>query len=316
MTGLRVTANGEPYEVAAGTSVEAFIVGRGLDPRFVLVEWNGEPLERWSYETATLSEGDRLELVRAVAGGSGPARSTPGAGHPGGETVLAGREEAASPGSLGEWRRRRLSASRLYVVTGARADRGDLAEFLEAILDAGTDLVQLREKEAEAGDLLRWAEVFRAAAERHQALFFVNDRPDVAIAAGADGVHVGQNDLPPAFVRGLVGEDILIGLSNHDAAQFAGAAPEADYLCAGPVHETPTKPGRAATGLGLLRVAAEREQSGAERRPWFAIGGIDRRTLPEVVDAGASRIVVVRAITEADDPAGAVEALRAGFAPR
>jgi len=90
MTGLRVTANGEPYEVAAGTSVEAFIVGRGLDPRFVLVEWNGEPLERWSYETATLSEGDRLELVRAVAGGSGPARSTPGAGHPGGETVLAG----------------------------------------------------------------------------------------------------------------------------------------------------------------------------------------------------------------------------------
>jgi thiamine-phosphate pyrophosphorylase len=313
MTVLQVTANGEPYEVAAGTSVEAFIVERGLDPRFVLVEWNGEPLERWSYETVTLSDGDRLELVRAVAGGSA---SAPSAGPSGGETVLAGRAETASTGSLGDWRRRRLAASRLYVVTGARAARGDLAEVLEAILDAGTDLVQLREKEAEAGDLLRWAEVFRAAAERHQAMFFVNDRPDVAIAAGADGVHVGQNDLPPAFVRGLVGEDVLIGLSSHDAAQLAGAAPEADYLCAGPVHETPTKPGRPATGLDLVRLAAERERSGAELRPWFAIGGIDRRTLPDVVDAGASRIVVVRAVAEADDPGAAVEALRAGLARR
>src|SRR5205823_5794998 len=112
--------------------------------------------------------------------------------------------------------RERLSAARLYVVTGARQDRGDLAPFLEAILSAGTDVVQLREKDAEAGDLLRWAAEFRRAADRHGALFVVNDRPDVALAAGADGVHVGQNDLPVAFVRELVGPRMLIGLSTHD----------------------------------------------------------------------------------------------------
>src|SRR5207247_8115784 len=139
-----------------------------------------------------------LELVRAVAGGSGE-----------GETVLS---EPAAPSSLADWRRRRLAAARVYVVTDARQERGDLAEFLEEILDAGVDVVQLREKDAEAGDLLRWAEVFRAAAERHQALFFVNDRPDVALACGADGVHVGQNDLSPAIVRRLVGPDVLLGL--------------------------------------------------------------------------------------------------------
>src|SRR5206468_10635437 len=109
-----------------------------------------------------------------------------------GETVLS---EPTATGSLGAWRRRRLGAARLYVVTGARQQQDDLAAFLEEILDAGVDVIQLREKDAEAGDLLRWAEVFRAAAERHQALFFVNDRPDVALACGADGVHVGQNDL-------------------------------------------------------------------------------------------------------------------------
>src|SRR5438128_1042522 len=100
-------------------------------------------------------------------------------------------------------RRERLARSRLYVVTGARAGRGDLAAFLEEILGAGVDVVQLREKEAEAGDLLLWSPVFRDATRRHDALFVVNDRPDVALAAGADGVHVGQNDLPPSFVRAL-----------------------------------------------------------------------------------------------------------------
>jgi thiamine-phosphate pyrophosphorylase len=206
-------------------------------------------------------------------------------------------------------RRERLAAARLYVVTGARSDRGDLEEFLDAILGAGVDIVQLREKDAEAGDLLRWAESFRAAADRHGALFIVNDRPDVALAAGADGVHLGQDDLPPGFTRGLMGDDAIIGLSTHSAEQFESAAPEADYLCAGPVWETPTKPGRPAAGLDLVSHAAK----SGEQRPWFAIGGIDTTNLPEVVEAGARRIVVVRAVTESGDPAAAVHLLRAGL---
>jgi thiamine-phosphate pyrophosphorylase len=302
---VRVTANGRTYDVAPGTTVAAFIRERALDPHYVVVERNGEALERARYGTVTLGEGDRLELVRAVAGGSGPL---PGFDPASDETTLS--TETSSPGSLGEWRRRRLAAARVYVVTGARSAQGDLGDFLEEILDAGVDVVQLREKDAEAGDLLRWAETFRDAAERHQALFFVNDRADVAMACGADGIHVGQNDLAPAFVRALVGDDVLIGLSTHGPEQFAAAAPEADCLSAGPVYETPTKPGRPATGLELVRFAAAREASGEERRPWFAIGGIDERRLPGVVEAGASRVVVVRAVTEADDAAAAVEALR------
>jgi thiamine-phosphate pyrophosphorylase len=190
------------------------------------------------------------------------------------------------------------------VVTDARAGRGDLETFLEAILSAGTDIVQLREKEAEAGDLLRWGAVFRAAADAHGALFVVNDRPDVAVAVGADGVHLGQNDLPPEVTRRLMGPDVVIGLSTHSEAQLRGASPQADYVCVGPVHATPTKPGRPAVGLDLVRTAADHE-----RRPWFAIGGIDPPTLPEVVAAGARRIVVVRAVTQAEDPAQAVRAL-------
>jgi thiamine-phosphate pyrophosphorylase len=208
----------------------------------------------------------------------------------------------------GPWRRRRLDEARLYVVTGARRESGDLERFLDMILAAGVDVVQLREKEAEAGDLLRWGEVFREAAVRHGALFVVNDRPDVALALGADGVHVGQNDLPAAFVRDLVGPDLLIGLSTHDEAQLRSASPHADYVCVGPVHETPTKPGRPATGLELVREAARREG-----RPWFAIGGIDPGTLPAVAGAGARRIVVVRAVAEAEDPAEAVRRLVAGL---
>jgi thiamine-phosphate pyrophosphorylase len=206
----------------------------------------------------------------------------------------------------GERRRDRLSRARLYVVTGARASRGDLADFLDSILEAGTDIVQLREKEAEAGDLMRWGEVFRAAAERHEALFIVNDRPDVAVALGADGVHVGQNDLQPETARRLIGPDPLIGLSTHSEEQLRAASPQADYVCVGPVYATPTKPGRPAVGLDLVRTAA-----GQERRPWFAIGGVNPATLPEVVHAGAGRVVVVRAVTEADDAAAAVRGLLA-----
>lgn len=198
----------------------------------------------------------------------------------------------------------RLARSRLYVVTDARQDRGDLPEFLDAILGAGVDIVQLREKEAEARDLIRWGETFAVAAERHDALFTVNDRPSVALALDADGVHLGQNDLPVHVARRVLGEDALIGVSTRTAEQWEGADPDADYVCAGPVWETPTKPGRPAAGLAHVRYVAERE-----RRPWFAIGGINASNIEEVVAAGARRVVVVRAVTRADDPAVAVKAL-------
>jgi thiamine-phosphate pyrophosphorylase len=214
---------------------------------------------------------------------------------------------------LGDTRRERLARGRLYLVTDARTAHGDLESFLDAVLAAGVDLVQLRQKDAEAGDLLRWSTVFRAAADRHGALFVLNDRPDVALAAGADGVHVGQNDLRPDAVRGIAGPDLLIGLSTHSQREFDEAAPEADYLCTGPVHATPTKPGRPPTGLETVSHAAERERDGSEPRPWFAIGGIDPATLPDIVEAGASRIVVVRAITESTDPASSSARLLAGL---
>jgi thiamine-phosphate pyrophosphorylase len=213
----------------------------------------------------------------------------------------------------GDRRRERLARARLYVVTGAREEQGDLAEFLAAVLEAGADIVQLREKDAEAGDLLRWSRHFRAAADRWDALFVLNDRPDVAIAAGADGVHLGQNDLPPSSARQIIGGDVLIGLSTHSRAEFDAAAPEADYLCVGPLAATPTKPGRPATGLEIVKHAASRAQEGAERRPWFAIGGIDVESLAGALGAGAARVAVVRAAA-GRDPGAAVRALVAGLA--
>ena len=206
-------------------------------------------------------------------------------------------------------RRRRLADAQLYVVTGARADRGDLPGFLDAILSAGVGIVQLREKGADAGDLIRWGEVFRGAAERHDALFIVNDRPDVALALGADGVHLGQGDLPASIARRILGPDAIVGLSCHSSADHEAAPPEADYLTAGPVYATPTKPGRTAVGTQLVRIAAETLGS----TPWFAIGGIDPSTIDEVVAAGARQVAVVRAVTDVDDPAAAVATLLAAI---
>ena len=207
----------------------------------------------------------------------------------------------------GEERRARLEAARLYLCVPVRPD---MEPFLDAVLGAGVDVVQLREKTMEAGDLVAAARVFRAAADRHGALFVVNDRVDVALAAQADGVHVGQRDLPPAFVRELAGEDLLIGRSTHAADEVDRSNDEpVDSIAVGPVFETPTKPGRPAVGLDLIRAAAT-----TARRPWFAIGGLDANTLPGVVRAGARRAVVVRAVTEAGDPAGAVRALRYALA--
>ena len=210
-------------------------------------------------------------------------------------------------------RRERLARAQLYVVTGAREEQGDLAAFLASVLEAGADIIQLRDKDAEAGDILRWSQDFRAAADRYGALFVINDRPDVAVASGADGVHLGQNDLPPAWARRVVGPDLLMGLSTHSPAEFDAGAPEADYLCVGPIFSTPTKPGRPATGLEIVVHAASRERDGTEQRPWFAIGGVDVASLPAVGAAGATRVVVVRAAAGAD-PGASVRALIDGLA--
>lgn len=203
-------------------------------------------------------------------------------------------------------RRARLAAARLYLCTG---DRPDLAEFADAALAGGVDVIQLREKGIEARAELAALEVLAAACERHGALLAVNDRADVALAAGADVLHLGQDDLPVSWARRVVGDDVVVGRSSHSAPETLAAAdePGVDYFCVGPCWPTPTKPGRPAPGLDLVRTVAGR----APARPWFAIGGIDGDRLDAVLDAGAERIVVVRAITEAADPRAAAAALRA-----
>jgi thiamine-phosphate pyrophosphorylase len=201
--------------------------------------------------------------------------------------------------------RAKLEASRLYLVTDGRGGGAALRDFLDAVLDAGVDIVQLREKELEARPLLELAEIFRERAEAYGVPFIVNDRADVALSAGADGVHLGQDDLAVADARRVLGRHAIIGRSTHDAAQLRRAFEEnADYVVAGPVHATPTKPGRPAAGLGLIELAAA-----VATKPWFAIGGIDLSTIGAVRNAGATRVVVVRAITTAADPSAAVKAL-------
>jgi len=205
--------------------------------------------------------------------------------------------------------REQLAGARLYLCTDARERQGDLPRFLDDVLSSGADIVQLRQKGLEAAQELRYLEVFRAACARHGKLLAVNDRADIAYACGADVLHLGQDDLSPVIARELIGPEPVIGLSSHAEAETAAAAaePAADYYCAGPVWPTPTKPGRPAPGLGLLRFATELRGS----RQWFAIGGIDESNLDQVLAAGATRIVVVRVLTEAADPAAVATRLAA-----
>jgi thiamine-phosphate pyrophosphorylase len=195
--------------------------------------------------------------------------------------------------------RERLASARLYLVCPAR-DR----EWIATAVRGGVDLVQLRDKALDDDGLLAASDAFRG----HDALFILNDRPDLVAACGADGVHVGQDDASPAAARAIVGPDRLVGRSTHEPAQAAEATadPDVDYFAVGPVHATPTKPGRPAAGLAYV------EQVAADK-PWFAIGGLDASNVHEVVERGATRIVVVRAITEADDPEAAARALRAAL---
>jgi thiamine-phosphate pyrophosphorylase len=215
--------------------------------------------------------------------------------------------------------RERLATATLYLCTDARRERGDLAEFADAALAGGVDIIQLRDKGSpgerqfgplEARQELESLATLAEATRRHGALLAANDRADIAFAAGADVLHLGQDDLPLTVARAVVGAEPLIGRSTHDERQVSAAIEEdVDYFCVGPCWPTPTKPGRPSPGLDLVRAAAGMPTD----KPWFAIGGIDAQRLPQVLEAGARRIVVVRAITAADDPLAAAQQLKSAL---
>ena len=209
----------------------------------------------------------------------------------------------------------RLAEARLYLCTDARREKGDLAQFADAALAGGVDIIQLRDKGSvgeqrfgplEARDELAALEVLADTARRHGALLAVNDRADIAKAAGADVLHLGQDDLPLPIAREIA-PHALIGRSTHDTEQARTALTEdVDYFCVGPCWPTPTKPGRPAPGLDLVRATASMNSD----KPWFAIGGIDHSNAAQVAAAGAPGLAVVRAIRDADDPEEAARSLR------
>lgn len=203
--------------------------------------------------------------------------------------------------------RSRLLEARLYLCCGAR-EPTELESMLSAAVEGGVDVIQLREKAEGRERILAAAEIFRAVADRTGALFVLNDDPELAVAVGADGVHVGQKDRASAEARAIVGPDRIVGLSTHDESQLAQAVDDTaiDYFSVGPVWETPTKQGRPAAGLEYVSLAAER----AGGRPWFAIGAIDTGNIGQVIEAGARRACVVRAIADSPEPAKAAFELK------
>jgi thiamine-phosphate pyrophosphorylase len=216
-------------------------------------------------------------------------------------------------GTLAEDRRERLARMRLYVITGDRGDMDETVAIVEAALEGGADVIQLRKKTMPKAEQYRLAVALRRLTRAHDALLIVNDHPDLAIVADADGVHLGQDEFPPAIIRGLNGfAGRLLGRSTHSLDQALAAVENGvDYLGVGPVFETPTKAGRPAVGCGLVTEIAARVD-----RPFVAIGGIDLQNAPTVVDAGAPAIAVVRAVYDAADPAEAARRLRAIIKPR
>lgn len=199
-----------------------------------------------------------------------------------------------------------LAGRRLYLCTG---DRPDLAAFLAECIEGGVDVVQLRDKQLDARPLLDRAAIAGHVCRDHGVPFILNDRPDLALACGADGVHVGQDDVPPAVARDILGPDAIVGFSTHARAELdAAEAQPVDYLSAGPVDPTPTKPGRPGTGLGYVSYATARAT-----RPWFVTGGVTPETVPAMAAAGARRFVVVRYLTEAADPRASAGRLRSAI---
>jgi thiamine-phosphate diphosphorylase len=212
----------------------------------------------------------------------------------------------APPESVGPLRKERLRTARLYFVCEARPGGADPEPLLRTALSGGVDIVQLREKELGREEIERAAATFRRVCDTYSAPFIVNDDPELARICDADGVHVGQDDASAEEARELLGPDAIVGLSTHSPEQIADAAGRpVDYISAGPIWETPTKAGRPAVGLELISDAAEHA-----RHPFFAIGGIDPGNAAQVVEAGAERLCVVRAIRDAAEPAVVAEALR------
>lgn len=221
------------------------------------------------------------------------------------------RVSLAPPEAEGPLRRERLRTARLYLCCEARPNGADPEPLLAAALRGGVDIVQLREKSLPRREIELAAQTFRRLCDNNSALFIVNDDPDLARACDADGVHVGQDDLAATEARALLGPDAIIGLSTHSEEQIAAAGDATvDYVSVGPIWETPTKQGRPAVGLELISHAAA-----SAPHPFFAIGGIDSSNASRVVEAGAQRLCVVRAIRDAQDPAAAAAELRAAFAP-
>jgi thiamine-phosphate pyrophosphorylase len=221
------------------------------------------------------------------------------------------RVSLAPPEAEGPLRRERLRTARLYFCCGARPQGEDPEPLLAAALRGGVDIVQLREKALPRREIELAAQTFRRLCDNHSALFIVNDDPDLARSCDADGVHVGQDDLAAAEARALLGPEAIIGLSTHSEEQIAAsAAAPVDYISVGPIWETPTKPGRPAVGLELISHAATNAP-----HPFFAIGGIDSSNAAQVIEAGAQRLCIVRAIRDATNPVAAAEALRGALAP-
>lgn len=213
---------------------------------------------------------------------------------------------------IGARRRERLDAARLYLILEAEPRGRPAAEILAPALAGGVDMVQLREKDRGDDEILEAASEFRAACDEHGALLILNDRPDLALECGADGVHLGQGDVSVHEARAVLGTDAVVGVSTHTVGQIAAARDSlADYIGVGPVHATPTKPGAEPVGEALVRHAAEHAG-----RPFFAIGGIDVSNAAAVAAAGAARVAVIRAIRDAGDPRAAAGALREAIAGR
>lgn len=216
-----------------------------------------------------------------------------------------------TPAMAGAGAATKLGGRRLYLCTG---DRPDLAEFLGACIRGGVDVVQLRDKHLDARPLIERARLARAVCAEAGVPFILNDRPDLALACGADGVHVGQDDSPPVVAREILGPDAIVGLSTHAPIEWDAAVGEpVDYLSAGPVMPTPTKPGRPGTGLGYLEYASSIDTG--RHIPWFVTGGVTPETLPAMAAAGARRFVVVRYLTEAVDAEASARALREALDP-
>lgn len=221
-------------------------------------------------------------------------------------------EPADGAGGL---RRERLRTARLYFVCDAAPNGNDPEPLLKAALDGGVDIVQLREKEADTRVIERAADTFRRVCDTYGVPFILNDDPELAMSVRADGVHIGQDDISPAEAREIIGPNHLLGLSTHSEEQIAAAhqtvrdGTPIDHISVGPINETPTKPGRPATGLELIRHAAS-----TTTIPFFAIGGIDPDNVLEVLQAGARRICVIRAIHDAADPTAVAASLRRSFA--